>query len=295
MLDVRYQTLLAVSETGSFTRAAERLSLTQPAVSQHIRSLEAELGVKLAVRGHGDVKATPEGELVCSYAKRIAATYDKMIAALRDPFSALTKLRVGITHTAENNKIVRVLAKYGSLIGKPSITIVTDTIKNLYTMLENYELDMAIVEGRDERAGMGRLMLDTDYLVCVTSPESELGKRSMVTLSELKREKMIMRLPASATRILFDSALEAIGENASDFNVVLEVDNVATIKSLVREGLGASILAKSACEDEIKKGKLVALPIENLSMARETNVVYDEAFVHREVVDDVVRLYREMR
>ena len=293
MQDVRFTTLLCVAEQKNFTRAAQILALTQPAVSQHISSLESELGVKLVLRGKGEIKLTPEGEIACSYARRINAMYDKMLAEIKDPLSTVTKLKIGITHTAENNRIPQVLARYSSLLGKPSITVITDTIKNLYTLLENYELDMAIVEGKDTRDGLRRLMLDTDYLVCVVSPDSALARRSMLTLSDLKRERMIMRLPSSATRALFDSTLEALGENIADFDIILEVDNISTIKDLVRRDLGVSILARSTCESEIRKGKLVALPIENLSMARETNIVYNKDFSHPEAVEDLVKMYRE--
>lgn len=293
MQDVRFATLLCVADQKNFTRAAQMLALTQPAVSQHISSLESELGVKLVLRGKGEVKLTPEGEIACSYARRINAMYDKMIAELKDPSSTVTKLKIGITHTAENNRIPQVLARYSTLLGKPSITVITDTIKNLYTLLENYELDMAIVEGKDTRDGLCRLMLDTDYLVCVVSPDSSLARRSMLTLSDLKRERMIMRLPSSATRALFDSTLETLGENIADFNIILEVDNISTIKDLVRRDLGVSILARSTCESEIRKGKLVALPIENLSMARETNIVYYKDFSHPEAIEDLVKMYRE--
>ena len=85
------------------------------------------------------------------------------------------------------------------------MTILTDTIKNLYDMLDSYEIDLAIVEGGQHREGMRSLMLDTDYLVCAMSNENPLSRNAMVTLNELKRERMILRLPSSATRALFES------------------------------------------------------------------------------------------
>lgn len=78
-----------------------------------------------------------------------------------------------------------------------------------------------------------------------------------------------------------------------DFNVILEVDNIATIKDLVRRNYGVSILARSACMDELKKGKITVLPIENLSMIREVNILYHHTFKHTEVLQDIVRIYNE--
>ena len=90
----------------------------------------------------------------------------------------------------------------------------------------------------------------------------------MVTLEDLKREKLILRLPSSGTRKLFESHLVSANESIDNFDIALEVDNIATIKDLVRKDLGVSVLARSACMDEIRKGKITSLPIENLSMIR---------------------------
>ena len=77
---------------------------------------------------------------------------------------------------------------------------------------------------------------------------------------------MILRLTSSATRMLFESTLNSTGESIENFNVTLEVDNIATIKDLIRKDMGVSILPRSACMDELRKKKITALPIENLSM-----------------------------
>ena len=137
-------------------------------------------------------------------------------------------------------------------------------------------------------------MLDTDYLVCVMANRNPLAKQSMGTVEELKKERMILRLPDSDTRNLFVSNLESMGLDIEDFDVMLEVDNIATIKDLVRKEMGVSILARSACMDELRKGKLTALPIEDLSMVRQTNLLYLRDFEHTEILRDLTKLYGEM-
>ena len=77
------------------------------------------------------------------------------------------------------------------------------------------------------------------------------------------------------------------------FDVAMEVDNIATIKDLIRKNLGVSILARSACMDELRKGKLTALPIENLSMVRQMNLVYRKDFQHMELLYEILRLYHD--
>ena len=293
MSDAKLETLLTVYETGSFTKAAERLSLTQPAVSHHIRQLEQELGVHLFLRGEGGIKPTSEGETVLKYASRIQSLYRGMRQELSDRKQHVTRLTVGITHTAESNPIAEVLAKYGSEHNNVHITMISDNITNLYEKLKTYELDFAIVEGRIPAEGFNTLLLDTDSLVLVVANSNRLAKKTMVTVNELKKEKLILRLPDSGTRNLFLSHLESNNMSIRDFNVILEVDNIATIKYLIRRGFGVSILAKSACLDELKKGKITVLPVENLSMVREINLAYQSDFAQTDILHDLVESYQE--
>lgn len=292
MLDVKLETLLVVSECKNFTKAAEILSLTQPAVSNHISQLEKECNARLFLRGKGDFKLTPEGEIAVTYARRLKALHEKMLVKIADKQKHISRFKIGITHTSENNTITEILAKYVNRYSDISITIVTDTINNLYDMLENYELDIAIVEGKRLSDKLNYFMLDTDYLVCVLNNDNPLAKHSMVTVNELKKQHMILRLPTSQTRQLFEATLISINESIDNFMVSLEVDNVATIKELVRKDLGISILPKSACIRDEKKGKLTLRPIENLSMMREMNIAYNKDFAHLEILKEIVDLYQ---
>ena len=293
MPDIRYETLLAVSETGGFTAAAQRLSLTQPAVSRHIAALEEELGTRLIERGGGKFCLTPAGEAAVRYAGRVHTLYREMRESIADIGHRITRLRVGVTHTAESGLIAEVLAKYSADHPGITITMTNDSIQNLYEKLHAYELDLAVTEGRISDAKLSSLMLDTDALALFVSPDSALASRAVVTIGELKRERMILRPRTSATRSLFESALTAVGESLDAFRVTLEVDNIATIKDLIRKDLGCSVLAKSACFDELRKGKLVALPIENLTMIRETSLVYRRDFSDPDLLRVFSDLYRK--
>ena len=293
MIDPKLVTLLTVNELNSFTKAAQKLSLTQPAASQHVRQLEKELGVTIFVRGEGNLKLTSEGEIVIKYAKRIVSLYQNLQQSLKDERRHARKITVGITHTSESNIMVEVLAKYSSFSEGTRITIISDAINNLYMKLKTYEIDLAIVEGRITDPNFNSVMLDTDSLILAVSKKNPLSKKCMVTLNELKKENLILRLPDSGTRNLFISHLESNNVSLDEFNVILEVDNVATIKDLVRRDFGVSILARSACANELKKGKMAGLPIENLSMTREINMVYHKDFEHTDLLQNIMRIYNE--
>lgn len=291
MLDIRFKTLLSVIEEKNFSKAAEKLSLTQPAVSHHINQLEAEYGVKIISRGKREISLTPEGELIANYAKRMAALESKLLYELKNIDTAAKKIRIGVTHTAESNMFTEIVGYYSLHNPNTSITIITDTTSNLYKMVENYELDLAYVDGMIEDSSLKFFPVDKDDLVCVLSINNPLVSKKSVTLEELKKERLILRLQTSTTRKIFEASLEYNNDSIKNYNVVLEVDNIATIKDLIRKDFGISVLAKSACMDEVNKNKLAILPIEKLQMIRQNYIIYNVYFNHVEIIKDIISIY----
>lgn len=294
MFDHKYQTLLTVCEQGSFTKAAKVLSLTQPAVSNQIKTIENELNVKLFYRDNGTLTLTSQGEIVTKYARRALGLYDKMNTAILDQKSHTKHISVGITHTAESNRIAQVLARYCEDHHEVQLTLITDSINNIYDRIKTYDIFFAIVDGNIPESSCNSILLDTDSLVLAVSNNNPLAKKSMVTIEELKKERIILRLPDSGTRNLFVSHLESMNLSIDDFNIYLQVDNIATIKDLIRNDFGVSVLAKSTCMDEVRKKKMRILPIENLSMIRETNIIYPADFEHIELLQDIVKIYHQV-
>ena len=201
MLSIRTRTLIEVAETRNFTKAADILCLTQPAVSHHISQLEKDLGVPLFIRKKSGLELTPEGEIAVKYAKRMSVLYNKLLKELTDIEQQPMKLTVGITHTAESNFTTEVLARCSGSSENVSIMVLTDTIKNLYNKLGNYEIDLAIVEGTGCPDNFNSVVLNTDFLVCVMAADNRLSRNAIVTLDEIRNEPLILRLPTSATRM----------------------------------------------------------------------------------------------
>lgn len=293
MLDQKLQTLIVVAEERNFTRAAEKLNLTQPAVSHQIKELEIEFRTQIFIRRKGDVILTPSGELILGYAKRWQAMEQKLRQEIKDFEQRKVNLKVGITHTAESNLTTEIVSQFLNNHKEISITMITDKTAKLIEMVENYQLDFAIVDQRINNK-LNYHQLDTDYLVCVLNNDSPLVNKQIVTLEELKKERLILRLPSSSTRIQFDASLETIGESITNFNVILEADNIATIKELVRKNMGVSILAKSACINDARRNKLTILPIENLSLVRKTYLVYPKDFFYHDYIHELSKIYRQI-
>lgn len=294
MEDSKFITLLTVSELKNYTLAAKKLNLTQPAVSQHIRQLENELNIRIFNRVGSDLKITPEGSILIKYARRITSLYKELETKLSDEKKHARTLTIGITHTAESNIVAEVLAEFCSRNKGTKIKIISDSIKNLYDKLSTYEIDMAVVEGKVTEKKYSSVLLDTDSLVAVMSANNPLAKNKIVNVNDLKREKMILRSKQSGTRSLFVSQLGNMNISIDEFNVILEIDNIATIKDLVQKGAGVSVLPKSVCFSEMKNHSLAILPIENMTMIREMNIVFMDDFVSRSTLDEILSIYREL-
>lgn len=292
MINPKLKTLLAVYEEKNFTKAAEKLGLTQPAVSHQIKELEYEYHTQIFVRKKGDVITTQTGELIINYAKRFLAMDEKLKVELRNSSQSKVNLKIGITHTAESNQTTEIISTF--LKERPGLTvsIYSDSTPNLYKRVSNFELDFAVVDQK-LKTDLISLPLDNDYLVCVVSNESPLVKKKMVTLDDLKEQNLILRLPTSSTRMLFDSTLESVNESIENFKVKLEVDNIATIKELIRKNVGVSILAKSACMYEVRKNKLTILPIEGLSLQRKNYLIASPDFAYPNMLQDISKMYTE--
>ena len=294
MINARLHTLLEVYKQGSITKAAATLNLTQPAVSQHIRYLEDEYKVKLFLRGDRELKITEDGEILVKYAKRINALEQNLKIALKDRKKNIRHLNIGITQSLETWLSTTLLAEYCNENPKTHVTIISDTIQNLYQKLKTYEVDVILIDGKISDSNFNSILLDTDYLVLAVGNDNPLSKKSVVTLDELKKENLILRLPGAGTRTFFEANLSSNNQSIDDFNVILEVDNIAIIKELVKNNFGVSVLAHNTCLSELKKNKFSAIPVENLSITREINLIYHRDFEYPDILDEITRLYRKV-
>lgn len=294
MIDTKFETLLAVVNSQNYTQAAKKLHLTQPAISQHISLLEKEFNIKIFLKNGKEFKLTHEGEILVDYARKISNLYKELDTRIEDSKTNTKSLTVGITHSSESNVLIDVLAKYCTLNNGIRIKIVSDTIKNLYDKLSNYEIDFAFVEGKNVEGNYSSVLLDTDSLVAVMSNNNPLSKLGVVDVKDLTKENLILRSSGSATRTLFENQLSYLNMSLNEFNVVMEIDNIATIKDLVSKNDFTSILPKSACISDAKNKTLTILPITNMNMIREINLIYLEDSLDKKVIDDILKIYKEI-
>ena len=272
--DRRYGTLLTVRRCLSFTAAAEELNLSQSAVSYQIHSLEEELGAVLFTTEKHALVPTRECNLVVEYVQRISGLCDRMGTDLNMMKQRMEHLAVGITPSIGEGNLADTLVRNMDKASAYHITVRTETAEQLKALLKASVIDLAVVDGVLDNPDLMSVMLDTDYLILAVPPARAAGRDGIITLKELKKENLILRGKPSGTRGLFESCLRNAGTDLSDFRVILELDDVAAIKRLVRDGYGVSVLSHKACEKDVAEGRLCEMRISNLNMSRRIGLYY---------------------
>jgi len=267
----RLDVFCAVAQHRSFTRAAEALHLTQPAVSRHVQQLERQLGVGVFRRAGGLVVLTEAGQEVLSAAQRIAGVLEEMRDAL-DAYKGLKRgnVRLIATTTAGEYLLPPVVAAFQR--ANPGIRVAL-RVTNRATVLKalaDGEADLAVMGRPPPRAGWtGRPILPNE-LVAIAPPDHPHATGPRLRAAALASETFLLREAGSGTRVAVQAFLEGAGVPL-DGTVELGSDNA--IKQAVMAGLGVSILSRQAIELELSVGRLVVLPVAGLPLRRQWYVV----------------------
>lgn len=289
--DRRYESLLEVYRSGSYTAAGNALALTPSAVAQQVRSVERELDAVLFERGDRRLVPTRECEVIVKYIEKIQSMCRRMSDDVELSKKNLGRLAVGVTPSAMSIALTGVLEKLTDRIPTMQLAVTTGTAPQLCEQLENYAIDLAVIEGSYPAVGLSEVMLDTDHLCVVVPPDSDYAQRGVITLPELQSEPLIMKPKDSGTGRLFSAALEGAGIPAEKFTVIMEVESVDTIIRLVSGHYGISVLSSKACAAAAESGRIVTVPLRGISMTRSIRLVYRRQQDCRELLGLIQRSY----
>ncbi len=252
---------VAIAESGTFTAGAERVHITQAAISMQIRQLETETGTRLFVRAPRRVLLTEAGEYLLERARVILREHD---AALEE-LAALTgahrgRLRLGTASAGVGGEqlpqILRALRKKHPGV---ETSVVSGTSAQLVGQVLAGQLDAAFVSLPVEAHGIQTEVLNEDYLVAIGSPRHQLAKQRIVSAYALAGEKLILGERGGNTRRLIDQFCEKAG---GTINGAMELSRMAAIKRMVEEDMGVGIVPLQSVLDEVAEGRLVRWWIE---------------------------------
>lgn len=249
-MDQKLQTLLTLATRLNYTKTAEELNLTQPAVTHHIKQLEWEYEIKIFVKDGKRLAITPDGELLLKYANKVAGLENALIKELADKRAHRKRFTVGITSTIGEYLLPMLFSQYCRQHKSTVLNIYTSDVSHIMAKMNHYEIDWAVLAHTPSSEDYHSILLDTDYLCLAVSAEHPFAKRESVSLEELKKEPFILPYSNSSVRILWEQALIRRGENIEDFNINIESDNLATIKNFTEANLGVTIMSYSSCMKE---------------------------------------------
>ena len=263
LLDFRIDTFLAVCKYMNFTKAAEALCITQPAVSQHIKYLQKIYNTKFFEYEGKKIKLTESGKLF--YQTSITMNHDEeyLKAKIIQKQLEMTSLKFGATLTIGEFILPSKIHNYLSENKNIKITMFVENTKELLYKLEHAQIDFALVEGYFIKSEYDYIIYSKENYICVSGNNYKFKKKPH-TLEDLLDETLIVREKGSGTRDIFEKNLERQNLTTNDFKKVIEIGNINAIKHLVENNNGITSLYEVAVKDELKNGTLKKIEIDDL-------------------------------
>lgn len=263
-IDEPWRTFITVVEEGSISGAAVRLRMSQPAVSQHIKQLEAAYGAPLFVRRHRGVALTHSGLIAQEAAEAILRAVHDSLQGVKEAVSGLAgTLAIGASMTIAEYLVPQALIAFRRERPRARIHLSTGNTEEIAQALTAERLLVGLVEGPLYDTRIHQEAILDDQLGAILPSRHSLARRESVSFRELTGDRLLVREPGSGTRTVLEYALERDGLSLRDFTVYAEANNPQTLKSLVSLGYGISIMSMWAVREEIESGALVFVPIDN--------------------------------
>lgn len=273
MLDFRIDTFLAVCQFMNFTKAAEHLGITQPAVSQHIRHLEQEYEIKLFSFHGKKMRLTEAGSLLLSVSQTRKHDEYYLKKLLKNGDSRNRTLRFGATLTVGEFIIPQKVADYLKRHQETALTMLVANTSELLLQLNEGQIDFAIVEGYFQKSDYDHRIFSREPYVAVCAP-GHVFHSIVSRMEDLFEETLIIRELGSGTRDILEKALERRNYGLGDFKTVVEVGNLNAIKHLVQADCGITFLYQAAADEELKKGALQLIPLGSSPLLHDITFIW---------------------
>ena len=283
---------VAIAETGTFTAAAQRVHVTQAAISMQIRQLEKELGVKLFLRAPRRVVLTEAGEQLLQRARHILRDHDAAVDEVAELAGTQRgRLRIGSASAGVTTDVLPQLFKeVRKQHAGAHLSLVSGTSDALVNQLLNGELDLAFVSLPVEARGIHTERLSQDQLVAIASPRHSLAKQKTVSAYTLAGEKLILGERGGNTRRLIDRFFAQAGVT---LHVSMELSRQAAIRRMVEENMGVGIVPLQSVTEAVAKGRLVRWWIECAQINWELGVAKQIGGYESPLMETFIRLARK--
>ena len=279
MIDFRLKTFLTLARVLNYTNTAKLLHITQPAVSQHIKYLEEEYGIKLFTYNSKTLSLTKPGKMLYEFLLAMEVSSNKMKETLASLDSEELPLRFGTTLTVGGYKMKEILPKVLNEFPNKSISMEVGNTKSLLKDLRSGKIDFAILEGHFDKSEYEWRLFSKERFIGVCSPLHKFKDKD-ISFQDILKERLILREKGSGTRYIFEQLLHEHNITMKSFKNTIEIGNMEIIKHLVSKNMGITFLYQEAAKRELKNGKLSKINLSDFDVEREFNFVFLKDNLH---------------
>jgi DNA-binding transcriptional LysR family regulator len=293
MSDRRLQVFNAVAKYRSFTKAADALCMTQPAVTFQIHQLEDHFGARLFDRAGGRIALTPAGTIALAYAQDILALYAELDARVKELSGQdFGPLLIGASTTIAEFLLPRVLGEFKAHHPGVIPQLIVANSETIQARVVERTLDLGFIEGDSRTPTLITDVCCEDELQVVCVPSHPLARSKGLTIGALTEHAYISRESGSGTREVIDLYLKKAGLSLDSLQVVMEATSPEALKGLVATGVGFAIMSRAVAEKEVRLGDLVRIPLAP-PLLRHLSVVYPKERIHPKVVSEFIRFAKD--
>jgi DNA-binding transcriptional LysR family regulator len=293
MADRRLQVFHAVAKHLSFTKAAETLFMTQPAVTFQIKQLEEHLNTRLFDRAQGRISLTPAGHVALEYAERILALSAELDTRLKEMGGqAAGPLLIGASMTIGEYVLPQLIGTFKARFPAVVPTLFVGNSEAVQDRVAERSLDLGFIEGDSHLGSLHSELCCEDELQVVCAPSHPLAKETLALPAALSQHAYVNREPGSGTREVIDRYLDRAGVTRDALQVVMEASSPEALKGLVATGLGFTVMSRATVAKEVRLGELVTSALAP-RLIRNLSVVYPKERIHSRLVNAFIAFARE--
>lgn len=261
----------AVAELESVSAAARRLSLTQSAVSMSISQLERQLDRPLFIRQGNRLALSHWGRWLRPKAKVLLQNARQIELGLHDEQLVSGVIRVSASQTAAEHLLPELIGKVDADFPELRVELMVENTEHVIDSVLNYDIDVGVIESRNDDSRIHQENWMTDHLVVVASPHHPFAQLERVSLAQLEQAKWVLREHGAGTRGIFDGAVHGLIDN---LDVWKEYQHVPVLIELVKTGPYLSAIPFLDVEQDVRDNKLVVLPTPQLDMKRYISFIW---------------------
>jgi LysR family transcriptional regulator, transcriptional activator of the cysJI operon len=264
----RIRVFRAVAQHLNFSRAAEELLLTQPAVTQQIKALADTFGVPLFDRGGGHIALTAGGKALLPFAEKMKELSDEAVASVAEAFGQQAgELALGASQTIGQYLLPRLVAGFRRTNPKVRVTACSGNTDRMLETLLARKIHIALIEGPEQRKDLHIEPFMEDHMILVV-PASHGWANHELEVEDLKSEPLLMREFGSGSRRVVEQALSNAGVKTKDLTISMELDSTEGLLTAVEAGLGITFVSRWAVRNQLSLGTLKVARVHGLQLSR---------------------------